>query len=169
MFCPLKNSKAHNTVMHLKTKVVLLLDVSSFSNNVFEHFYGLPTRHGVLPGCMFTLVVISIASGLIFSFPLLQCHHVSWWSRSTCYTHTCAHTDTHTKGLINTSKIYIWFILWTFTGILTITQITGISSVTAAFSLISPCFVNTTWGLPMVTGLHLTGRPEVTSPHPGDN
>lgn len=51
--------------------------------------HGIPTRHGVLPGCVLTLVamVTGIASRLVVCLPLLQHHHLPGGSRSACYTH----------------------------------------------------------------------------------
>lgn len=56
--------------------------------------HGIPTRHGVLPGCVLTLVamVTGIASRLIFCLPLLQCQHLPGGSRSACYTHKHTYT-----------------------------------------------------------------------------
>lgn len=58
----------------------------------------LLTCHGVLPGCVFTLVTVvtGIATGLIVCLRLLQPHHLSGGSRGARYVAT--HTYTHIQG-----------------------------------------------------------------------
>lgn len=59
--------------------------------------YEILTGHGVLPGCVFTLVamVTGIASRIIVCLPLLQRHHLPGGGRGACY------TQTHTGNMFN--------------------------------------------------------------------